>query len=92
MTDVSTSALLPASFDPEAALALARALRGLADTLEQAAAVEAGLYDATSADWAGFTRRWFDHHHLTLIASLRDAAAVARWEAALVATPPAAAP
>lgn len=79
---------LPVRFDFEIAQGLARSLLGLAETLEHAAAVEAGLFDATTTDWTGFTRRWFDHRHLTLVARLRDAAAVARLEAQLMVTPP----
>lgn len=81
---------LPATpqFDPEVAVALARALDALASCLEDAASSEAARAPATTADWAGFTRRWFDERHVALLARLRDAAAVARVEARLVTVAP----
>jgi hypothetical protein len=79
-------------FDADRAAALAHALHALAEALDRSAVTETSRYASTTADWAGFTRRWFDHHHHGLVVELRQAAASAREEAALVTRPPAARP
>jgi hypothetical protein len=75
-------------FDPTCAAALAQTLLGLADALDRATAIEASRYPSTIADWAGFTRRWFEHQHHGIVAELRVAAASAREEAAWVVAAP----
>lgn len=74
-------------FDAERAASLARSLDALADLLDHAADTEIARYPSSVADWAGFTRRWFDHQQHGLIAELRRAAISAREEALLVITP-----
>ena len=81
-----------ARFDPGCAAALSQALGALADALDRASNVEVARYTATTADWAGFTRRWFEHQHHGLVAELRRAAASAREETMLVMVAPAVGP
>ena len=86
------SPMAVARFDPDRAAALSQALGALADALDRANNVELARYPATVVDWAGFTRRWFEHQHHGLVAELRQAAASAREEAMLVMVAPAVGP
>ena len=50
------------------------ALDDLASTLQAVARADADRVTAAAADWDGFTRGWFDHHHAEAALALRQAA------------------
>jgi hypothetical protein len=70
-------------FDPDAALALARALDALADRLELAVRRDAARMPRVTDEWRGCSRRWFDEHRTASHRRARRLAADARSEATL---------